>query len=136
MKTTKQSSTHSKFIKYLGVGASAFIVEYLMFLALNSAGQGLFISQTLSFVSGLMVSFTGNRKLTFAGKGTNYALSSSSQMGRYLLLALINLALTNLTIYIFVEGIGVHALFAKVLVMAAVVVWNFMIFSRIIFRRK
>lgn len=136
MKMTKRTGARDKFIRYLGVGVSAFIVEYLMFVALNSAGQALLVSQTLSFMGGLIVSFTGNRKLTFGGRATDYALSGSSQMGRYLVLALINLALSNLTIYILVDGIGIHALFAKVLVMGAVVAWNFVIFNKIIFRRK
>lgn len=136
MKMTKRTGARGKFIRYLGVGASAFIVEYLMFVALNGAGQVLLVSQTLSFMGGLIVSFTGNRKLTFGGKDTNYALSGSSQMGRYLALALVNLVLSNLVIYFLVDSIGIHALFAKALVMGAVVVWNFVIFNKIIFRRK
>lgn len=136
MKMTKHPGTQSRFIKYLAVGGTAFLVEYLMFVALNSVGQALFVSQTVSFLSGLIVSFTGNRKLTFRGKDTDYALSGSSQMGRYLVLAFINLALSNLTIYILVDSLGLHALIAKVLVMGAVVVWNFVIFNKIIFRRK
>lgn len=136
MKKTKHLGAQSKFIKYLAVGGSAFIVEYLMFVVLSSLGQVLFISQTLSFIIGLIVSFTGNRKLTFRGKNTNYALSGPSQMSRYLALALVNLVLSNLAIYTLVDSFSVHELLAKVLVMAAVVVWNFAIFNKVIFRKE
>ena len=124
----------SRFTLYIAVGISAFLAEYFAFILLNAMEQVLIISQTLSFVCGLIISFTGNQKLTFGGKDVNYALSGASQMWRYLLLAVINLALSNVMIHVLVDGMGIGALVAKVLVMASVVAWNFVIFNKIIFR--
>ena len=134
MNRTKRTNIQSRFTLYIAVGMSAFLVEYFAFILLNAMGQVLITSQTLSFVGGLIVSFTGNRKLTFGGKNIDYALSGASQMWRYLLLAVINLVLSNVMIHVLVDDMGIGALVAKVLVMASVVAWNFVIFNKIIFR--
>lgn len=125
-----------RFGWYLLIGGSAFVGEYMAFVVLSSLGVGLVSAQSLSFTIGLIVSFTGNRNITFNSGKSDYILSRRSQLWRYVLLAGINLLLSNTLIYVLVDIWGVWALIAKVVVMISVVCWNYAVFNRIIFQTK
>jgi len=120
--------------RYLAIGFTAFAVEYLLFTILIYVGLFLLVAQTLSFCVGLAISFFGNRIVTF--KAGEYTHSRTAQLWRYVSLALFNLILSNALIYVLVEPLNIQEFIAKVVVMAAIVVWNYVIFSKIIFRRK
>lgn len=119
---------------YLAVGLTAFVVEFVLFSLLFNANFLLLVAQTLSFSTGLAISFLGNRNFTF--KAGEYTHSQSSQLWRYISLALFNLVFSNLLIYALVEPLDVQPYIAKVVVMAAIVVWNYLIFSKVIFRKN
>lgn len=120
-----------KLIKYGFVGASAFTTEFLVFSVLMSTAP-LLISQSVSFGTGLVVSFLGNRFITF--KSGNYTHSTRHQFFSYFTLACVNLLLTNIIIYTQVHYLGILPLPAKIITMAFVVVWNFLFFQRYIFK--
>lgn len=123
-----------KIKNYLAVGAMAFSVEYALFLLLFGVSGNLLFSQTISFTAGLLVSFLGNRALTFRSRTSqDYTLSQKAQLVRYLALAATNLFITNVLIYILVDLVGIGYVLAKLLVMCSVVVWNFVVFSKFIF---
>ena len=120
----------TQFRNYLIIGCSAFVVEYVAFMALFVNSDNLLFSQSASFLAGLMVSFFGNRHITFSQKnGSEYAHSGKSQLTRYLMLALINLVLSNIIIYLIV-AMMLPALIAKIFVMGAIVLWNFTIVGK------
>lgn len=131
--------SNRRVLIYVLVGALAFAIEYASFLLLIrwiSGSYALSVAQTISFSLGLIVSFTGSRLFTFKGKDMTYAHSVSRQLGSYILLAVINLAITNLVIYGLVHYLLFIPFIAKLLVMCMVVVWNFLIFQKIIFKSK
>jgi putative flippase GtrA len=134
MKKTKLNYITPRFRRYLIIGIAAFSIEYVSFAILSTVGAALIISQSLSFFCGLMISFVGNRKVTFNSIESSYALSSGSQLWRYALLALINLILSNVALYVLVEAASVNTLISKIVVMVAVVGWNYVLFNKIIFR--
>lgn len=105
----------------------------LSLLSREQISDNLFLAQTCSFLLGLAVSFLGNRNITFRSNG-EYALSRGSQLWRYILLAFFNLILSNILIHILVAYMV--AMVAKLAVMAAVILWNYAIFNKIIFRSK
>lgn len=136
----KQIIKHrAQLIKYGISGVIALSVEYttflLLILAMGDNGHILF-AQTLSFFAGLISSFLGNRFFTFKTKDSDYAHSSHKQLSRYVVLAMFNLALTNLIIYALISGLTIPPFIAKALVMAMTISWNFVLFRRYIFKSK
>lgn len=124
----------TQFRNYLIIGCSAFVFEYLVFILLLAKSNNLIFTQSTSFLAGLVVSFFGNRRLTFNRKtGNGYAHNGRSQLIRYLILALINLALSNIIIH-FLVAMMLPTLIAKIFVMGTIVLWNFVIFGKYIFK--
>ena len=124
---------NNQFIKYVIVGSTAFFTEYCLFLLLpHNTSSSLVVAQTMSFSAGLVISFLGNRTLTFK-EGGQYKHAPRAQFMRYLLLAVVNIFLTNISITLLVK-FGISASIAKLMVMVLVVAWNFVIFQKIIFR--
>ena len=73
--------------RYLAVGGSAFVTEYLLFLILYSViGAQVYLSNTISFLAGLIISFTLNRGWSF--KGNAYHHKRHHQLMMYATLAL------------------------------------------------
>ena len=134
---TKIIATQS--FRYIAVGGSAFVAEYIIFALLMNlllVPSVLVIAQTISFSCGLGISFFGNKFITFSDTTKTYKHSASSQFFKYATLAVTNLVLTNIFIYGAVNIYGIAPLFAKILVMFAVVSWNFLIFQKIIFKTE
>lgn len=136
MKNQKNRRFSRQFSSYIFIGGLAFACEYILFLALiQLASSPLAMAQSGSFLLGLLVSFYGNRNNTF-NTDEDYVLTGRTQLRRYVALALSNLLLTNMLIYVLVHGAITEPLVAKVLVMGCVVLWNYAIFSRFIFKTK
>lgn len=121
------------------VGGLAFLVEYLSFILLLNiapAPYTLMIAQSISFCLGLTVSFAGNRFFTFNDINQTYAHNVQRQAGLYLTLAFANLVLSNIIIYLLVHGFSVIPSISKLVVMVMVVLWNYIIFNKLIFKSK
>lgn len=123
---------HKKIIRFLISGGSAAAVEMAVFALILGLTSGLLIivPQTISFLAGFMVSFSLNRSWVFSAKNGKIA----TQLARYGLLAAINLVLSNIVLLLLVDVASMHELVAKFMVMACVAVWNYIIFSKIIFK--
>jgi putative flippase GtrA len=124
-------------MRYLLIGGSAFVVEYALFLLLMRFLHGHYVlvaAQTLSFCGGLIVSFMGNRIFTFRHAAQDYRHSGQHQFVLYATLATANLIITNLFISILVDAVMITPPVAKLVIMAAVAGWNFIIFSKYIFK--
>lgn len=128
-----------RVIIYCVVGVSAFAAEYFSFVIMFSiiaAPYTLLVAQSISFSLGLLVSFTGNRFFTFNDTDRTYIHNIRKQIWLYLILAGANLFLSNVIIYILVHGLMIEPLISKLLVMSMVVLWNFFILNKLIFKPK
>lgn len=125
-----------KIRNYLIIGVLAFAVEYILFIVVYKFLPIVIVAQTSSFIAGLVVSFSGNRHYTFSAANStdNFKHDIKSQAYRYITLAMFNLVCTNVLIYWQVNSLAVDPFIAKILTMAMVVVWNFIIFNKIIFK--
>jgi len=129
--------TIKRVVTYGVVGILAFASEYLCFLCLIhflASPYSLLVAQSLSFSVGLIVSFTGNRLFSFNDAGRTYSHDIQKQVGLYLVLATINLLLSNVIIQLLVNSFSFVPVIAKLVVMCIVVLWNFIIFNKLIFR--
>ena len=124
---------NNRFFRFLVSGGSAAATEYAAFAVLQTAlGQdALILNQSFSFACGFIVSFLLNRLWVFESEGT-----WSGDLARYGLLAGINLLLGNLAISFLVGPAGLNPLVAKFAVMVLIAVWNYVVFSRLVFRRR
>lgn len=121
-----------KPVRFLISGGSAAITEYTLFLLLvaflPSHPIFLIAAQSLSFGGGLIVSFLLNRSWVFEST----AKESKKMFTKYLLLALINLFITNILIILLEPVLPLYI--AKFVVMLMIASWNFIIFKTLIFR--
>ena len=125
-----RADAFQRIMKFLVSGSLAAITEYVSFAVMEKAGIILIASQTISFLCGFVVSFLLNRAWVFKSKE-----KASRQLMKYGLLAAINLVLTNLVMNCMVYVLHVNSLIAKILVMAMVAFWNYIIFSKLIFQQ-
>ena len=120
-------------IRYLLAGGSAFLTEYLSFLVLfNVINAKLYVANSLSFCCGLLVSFSLNRSWTFTSDKFHHKYHR--QLFMYGALALFNLVFINVLLGI-LNSIGIAPLIGKLVVMVAIVVWNYNIFKNVIFKK-
>lgn len=122
-----------RLLKFLTTGGLAAGVEYAVYILLQlvMGTSILFIPQTISFLAGFLVSFSLNKNWVFANKR-----DTKRQLLKYSLLAGINLVLSNLMLWLFVDVIDLNQYLAKFIVMGMVATWNYFIFSKLIFNTK
>lgn len=119
-----------QLVRYLIAGGSAFAMEYVAFFVFYTLlSWPLYVSNSISFCVGLVVSFVLNR--TWAFRKDNFDMHHHKQLVMYVCLALFNLVLTNVIIGV-LHGI-MPVLVAKLGAMLCIVVWNFFIFRFFIF---
>lgn len=119
-------------VRFLIVGGGSAAAEFLTFQAVVHAGVLPTAANAVSFVVGLVMSFTGYRLWSFAG---DHVISGRSQFAGYLGLALVNLVITSTLIHLFVAA-GLAPWVSKLICMAMVTTWNFFLLNRVIFRRE
>ena len=127
-----------KIIKYSIVGSTAFSAEYLSFIAIihQLSGVNLIVPQTISFCLGLATSFLGSRLFTFKNKKKSYRYNKKIQLTTYAGLAVTNLVLTNVFLYVITQHLGIVYWIAKIIVMLSVVVWNYSVLNKHIFKTQ
>lgn len=123
---------NTQILRFLVSGGTAAAIEYATFITLRLAfdSPNLALAQSLSFLAGLLTSFALNRSWVFKSTA-----NASDQFIRYAVLAAINLLIGNLAITALVS-LGINPYLAKLLVMAMIAAWNYLIFSTHIFKNR
>ncbi len=123
-----------RFLHYLIAGASAFFVEYGCFYVLYTIFNiHLIIANSVSFLLGLLTSFFLNRLWTFSNN--SYTKKATHQLVFYVVLAVINLLLTNVLLEALAR-FGVDPRFGKILAMIITSLWNFFLFRAVVFSHQ
>lgn len=120
-----------KKIRYLLIGGSSAFLEFGSFVVINHFSTNVVISNVLSFLVGLLYSFSLHRVWTFKGEHKH---NPKRQFVSYGVLAIINIFLTSVLIGFQVTSLNIAPFFAKLVCMALVVVWNYLLLSRVIFK--
>ena len=119
-----------RVFRFLVSGGSAAAVEFFVFIFLLGWINNTFAVNSISFLCGLMVSFSLNRKWVF-GSNANV----KKQFVEYFALALINMLLSGGLVYLLVDVWGLAAWAGKIFVMGAIAFNNYFIFSKFIFKK-
>ncbi len=119
-----------QFKRYLVTGFLSFGIEYALFnLLFQTAGLWYIWASTIALSVVFWFNFLMNRLWSF--KSTT---SLKIQLPLYTLLFGFNILATNLLIYLLSDKAGIHPSLSKLLVMGAVVSWNFILYRKIIYR--
>lgn len=121
-------------LRYLLVGSATFIIEYIVFYILYVfLHWNLLLANSLSFGVGLATSFSLNRIWAF--KQQEFQRPVHHQAMLYIALALTNLFINN-AIVASLNAVGLDPRIGKIVAIATIALWNFLIFRAIIFKGK
>lgn len=119
-----------QFLRYLVIGFSTFFLEYGIFLALHDALHVYYlIANTTAYFISFWFNFLLNRCWSFKSTG-----NLKRQLMQYLVLFSLNLVATNALMFVLTDYVGLIPEISKVLVMGAIVCWNFIIYKKIIYK--
>lgn len=130
------STSYRQIFLYLLVGGTTFMVDYGAFYVLFAYyGVPLFIANAVGLLAGFIVSFTGNRTVVFRSNRSNTNLSIYKQLVLYGILLSLNTLLSYWVIKLCLF-MGVAAVVGKIISMAVIILWNFVLYRNIIFKKK
>lgn len=120
----------TKFSKYVLTGGTAFIIEYSLFLLLKDVLYVHYIiANAIVYTTMFWFTFLVNKYFTFGARG-----KGGRQLIRYIALYLFNLCATNCLLFILTDWCALSPYIGKFLVSAIVVLWNFPIYRKFIYR--
>ncbi|MBE6870688.1 MAG: GtrA family protein [Ruminococcaceae bacterium] len=129
-----------QFIKYFTVGVATALFELFLvwlfskiLLSVSSWRESaenvlIVVGNTLGTTVAFVANFLLNRSVSFKSDG-----KFSVQFIKYILLFLFNLIVSDIIIYVF-SSIGVYYLIVKLFTMAMIVLWNFFMYKKFIFK--
>ena len=127
--TETRKETAAKGISYLLIGGASALIELGLFnIVYYLFGNNAPISNIIAILIATCFNFLMNKSFTF---------KSSSNMARsavlYPILFASNLVFTTITTSWLID-IGVFPLIAKIATMGCVVIWNFFLYNKLIFK--
>ncbi len=119
-----------QFRRYFITGLLSFSLEYLLFIILYRVLSIWYIlANTIVYVLVFWFNFLINRVWSFKSKE-----NLKIQLAKYSALFVFNLLCINALLYLLSDITGLSPLLSKVFVMGAVVLWNFVIYKKIIYK--
>ena len=119
-----------QFIKFLIVGASGTLLDYLILIVLKSFGWQTLIANTLSFSAGLVNNYYWNSHWTFTDNSHRFSLEQFSQ---FTAISLVGLGLNTVIVLLLETPMGMILgmpragyLPAKAFATAIVLFWNYL----------
>lgn len=123
------SAFKNRFIRFCIVGAINTGIDIAVFsLLFYGFNLNLLLANSAGFMAAVINSYLLNKIWTFEDASAH----SAQRMGMFVLIALGGLGISNLVVYILVESVG--ALPAKIVAIAAVLVWNFGLTRKFVFK--
>lgn len=111
-----------KFIKFLGVGGAATLIQYGILIALVEIFQAsAVIGSTIGYVISGVFNYTLNYYFTFSSQARH-----SLAAARFLIVALVGLALNSSLVFLLADILAVYYLAAQIAATVVVVIWNFL----------
>lgn len=137
MDTVKQFfTTHRKFIVYATIGGCTFVLDYsCFFVSFTYLHAPIFIANAIGLIVGFVVSFIGNRTLVFKTSKENTHHSTLKQVLLYSVLLTFNTILSYGVIRV-CQNSGIAPIVGKVVAMFAIAAWNYVIYQKVIFKKK
>lgn len=124
-------SSFEQLTRYLITGFLSFGIEYLMFFILyHLLSVGYITANVIVYAVVFWINFLLNRFWSFKSQD-----NLLRQLKLYSLLFIFNLLVVNVFLmYVLSEIAGIPPLISKVLLMGVVVLWNFILYKKVIYR--
>ena len=125
---------HRQIIKYLIAGGTSTSSDILIYsLLVYFAGLWYVASSVISFTIAFWISFGLQKFWTFRDKNTEKMMK---QTYLYFFVAITNLGISTLLIYIFVDYIHIHKFISKIIANATIATESFFVYRYFIFAKK
>lgn len=122
-KGSTHSRTHVQLFRYGFVAAIAFAVDFGTLAVLVSGFDVWYLeAAAIAFILGLLTNYGLSTLWVFQGYSNS---SRKKEFLTFLVTGLIGLGLTELLIWAFTSGLGIHYLASKLITAFIVVMWNF-----------
>lgn len=111
-----------KFLKFCVVGSLGLGIDFgITFLSKERARWNKYVANSLGFISAASSNFFINKYWTFQDSDPDQLI----QYSKFILIALIGLAINNLIIYMLINKRQMKFYTAKLVAVGVVVLWNF-----------
>lgn len=124
-----KSINYQKLLKYGFFGAITAGIEFVVFL-LISQFMHIYAASTISFVVGLSASFIFNKFVVF----NNSKQANKTEVMQFLALGLTNSQLSSVMTWAI--STILPSIWAKIISMGAIIVWNYLLMNFVIFKKK
>lgn len=119
-----------QFSKYLITGFLSFALQYLIFVLLYKiVGLWYVFASLAAYIVVFSFNFLMNAYWSFRIKG-----NLIRHLKLYSILFAVNLVLTYVLLRVLSEFLGIIPMFSTLVVMGAVVLWNFVIYKKVIYK--
>ena len=125
------AETRNQFKKYLVVGFSSFGLDYGLFALFVKVFNVYYLyANIFIYIFVFWFNYILNRCWSFQSKEP-----LRTQLKKYFLLFIFNLLAANvILIYFLTDIIGIPEMISKILIMGAVVSWNFILYKKVIYK--
>jgi putative flippase GtrA len=118
-------------ILFLISGTSAAMFQLAMYAFLSRViGMQYLMASSIAFCAALVVSFLLQKYVTFQNKDLRVA----TQFVQFAALAICNLSINTLLMYMLVEKLQIYDVFAQAITMITIAIWSFFIYKYHIFK--
>lgn len=112
-----------QIFKFGIVGFLAFLIDFGMLLVLTEyVGMFYLVSAAVSFLVSNIFNYAFSMRFVFVGRN---GADKQKEFLVFFLLSLVGLGMNQLGLYVFVELCSVFYIYAKIIVTAIVMLWNF-----------
>lgn len=119
-----------QFIRYSAVGISSFLLEFAIFYFLAQViGLWFILAHILVYSFIFAFNFMLNRIWSFRSK-----VNLKRQILKYAMLFFFNLLASSAVLFLLSDAGGLDPLISKIIVMCAIVPWNFIMYKKVIYR--
>ncbi len=122
-----------KELRYLVAGSTSEVIEYFSFLGLFAATNLLYLSNSISFILGVISGFIFHKNWSFRGE---QQFKTKHQFIGYVSLAAVNFIVINILIGLLVNRWHLSPAVGKLIAIIITVFWTFTISNFLIFRHK
>lgn len=122
---------YAQVARFIISGGMAFLTNItLLFLLTNNIGIWYLTSSVIAFLGAFFVSFSMQKYWTFQSREFGVIVN---EVGRTIILTLINLFLNTVFMYLFVEFMHIHYLFAQILSAGIIAIETYFVYKNVIF---
>ena len=120
-----------RFIKFGLVGVLNTLINWILFILLNSFGTYYIISNVIAYSISTLNSYLWNSKWVFKYSGDNVKETSV----KFIVLNIIGLTLNTIILYLLVDIVGLNKLIALVITTGIVMILNYFINKLWVFKK-